>query len=213
MNPNAWVKSSVPTILSLWHTIVTRKLNPLNSQLLLFADDNIQYLIDESESEKERVQSQLIAGVIDRPKIRDKQEYIQINQALLIRLLDKMYSYQQNKILSEKTLYLYKSLSQHLQQTLDFIEDFFGNYFDLNEKVPDAYLNICKDDITQQLKKINSIFAGNDTIDKDLSTIIAQHFYEFVINITKPVTYRSLAYKKDFCMSCSQKKPLNRQRL
>ncbi|MEO6328745.1 MAG: hypothetical protein ABIO55_07430 [Ginsengibacter sp.] len=195
---DVWVKSSVPTILNLWSTIVLGKVNPLNKQLFLFADDYIQFLIDESEAEKERVQTLLIEGLIDKPKIKDKQGYIQINQALIIRLLDKIYSYLQNQTLSEKTLSLYNTISQHLQHTLDFIEDFFSNYFNRNEKVPDSYLNICKEDIQQQLKKINLILARNNTIDKNLANIIIRCVQKFANNITRTETYKTISDKQDF---------------
>lgn len=192
------VTDSVSTIMNLWSAIVIGKVNPVNKQLLLFADDHIQSLIDESEAEMERVQSLLIEGMINKSNTRDKQEYIQINQALLIRLLDIVYSYEQNKTLSKKTLLLYNSISRHLQNTLDFIEDFFGNFFDRNEKVPDSYLRICKDTIKKQLEKISPILEENNTVDKPLADIIIRYINEFLNNNSRTITYINLNYQKEF---------------
>lgn len=132
----------MPILLHKWDTLISTTLDPLNANLVSFSDEAINIFIYQSKAERENVRNLLIEGIVDRPKIRDKQQYVQVNQPILIRLLDKLYSYKQTEGLSDKMLYLYTAINRHLENTLNFIEDFFSNYFDRNEKVPVAYLTV-----------------------------------------------------------------------
>ena len=125
-------------VFSKWENLVYFKVNPFQVDVHLFSDECIQILIEQSEKEQEQVRNAMIEWLVDNPKIRDKQQFVQFNQAVLIRLLDKLYSYKQQK-LAERIIDLYDAISRHLENTLNFIEDFFANYFDRNEKVPAAY--------------------------------------------------------------------------
>ena len=178
-------------------TLVLGKLNPLNNEIYLLSDDCLQSLIDESEIGLKKARELLTEALIGISNIKDKQQFIQMHQALLIRLLDKLHAYRQNKQVDDRINWIYSTVSSHLQNTLDFIEEFFDNYFDRNEKVPAIYLSICKDEIFVQVEKFQEFFANKDGFDKSLINIITQSIQQFCNNDIKPVSYLQMAYQKN----------------
>lgn len=183
-------------ILKKWDTLINTTLNPISESCRLINDESIKNLIAESEFERENVRNLLIEGVIDRQKIMDKQQYVQVTQAMLIRLLDRVHSYKQNSGLGNKLLGLYNAVSQHLEHVLDFIEDFFGNYFDRNEKVPAPYLHISVEELCNHLQHLQKLMESNE-VDRELTKILVSNFKNFCsIKSTGP-TYNELLYQKD----------------
>src|SRR4051812_3854129 len=91
-------KASSMEIASLkWNSYINSILSPSNPDLLLFTEADYERFIKDSVREQEKVKSLLIEGVIDREKIRDKEQFVRINQALLIRLLNKLHAYNQTE--------------------------------------------------------------------------------------------------------------------
>ena len=122
-------REATSNILAKYVSLVLGKLNPLNNEIFLLSDECIQLLIDESEIELEKAKALLIEGMLDKPKIRDKQQFVEVTQAFLVNLLNKLYNYRQNKRVDDKIRWLYTSVSSHLQNTLEFIAEFFRNSF------------------------------------------------------------------------------------
>lgn len=83
-----------------------------------------------------------------------------------------------------------------VQLTLNFIDDFFSNYFNHNDKVPSSYLAISKQGIKRQIKKIVSVLTASSTVDKGLSKIVMQSLCEFTPDIPGGITYSRLVYRK-----------------
>jgi len=183
-------------VFSKWENLVYNKVNPFQVDVHLISDECIQILIEQSEKEQEQVRNAMIEWLVDNPKIRDKQQFVQFNQAVLIRLLDKMYSYKQQKP-AEQIIDLYDAISRHLENTLNFIEDFFANYFDRNEKVPSAYLNISLEELCKKLEQLKVTVIGNNTVDEDLMDIIINNFNKFCYQHSKIITYNELIYQKE----------------
>ena len=137
VNRGKGLKTSSPSmILDKWNTVINGRLSPLNTNDDLLTVEAVQLVINESEDDQQTIRSMLIEDLIEKPNVMDKEQYVKVNQTLLIRILDKLFAYSQTRPLNENILLLYNTISQHLQSTLNFIEDFFSNYFDGNEKVP-----------------------------------------------------------------------------
>lgn len=183
-------------ILKTWDTLINTSLNPISNIMDLVTDESIQTYINQSEAEGEKVKTLLLEGIIDRHKIRDKQQYVQINQALLIRLLDKLHFYRQAEKLGHKTLHLYNIVSGHLEDVLNFIEDFFSKYFDRNERVPAAYLFILIEELFKRLEQLHEIMNA-EIIDPALTNILANNFNAFCSLKSARPTYKEVAYQKD----------------
>lgn len=177
-----------------WNTIIGSALNPSESNLNALSDLEIESLIERSQNEIEKVQAYLIDGVIEKPKILDKQEYVQLHQSMIIRLLDKLHFYLNEKCLSQKILDAYNSIKRHLETTLRFIEDFFSNYFDRNAKVPITYLEVSLEQLCKQLQKLKEI---NKDTSPELTNIITNNFRSLFKRKNAGITYNQLMYQKD----------------
>ncbi|RPD44041.1 hypothetical protein [Paracnuella aquatica] len=186
----------MPVILNKWDELISNTLNPTNINLIPLTDEVIRGFIYQSEAEREKVRGLLMEGMINRPKIRDKQQYVQVNQALLIRLLDRVYSYKQVEGLDEKIIHLYNTISAHLEATLNFIEDFFSNYFDRNEKAPASYFLTSIDELCRKLELLKVALEGSTTIDPQLGTILTGNFERFCFGKRTGATYNELYYQR-----------------
>lgn len=110
-----------------------------------------------------------------------------------------------------KVLNLYKGLGNHLQASLDFIEDFFSNYFDKNEKVPIAYLEITKGKIGRRLQKLTFVF-NSSCVDQALTKAIVQSIKHFICcKIDKSISYADLKYYKLLLDELASQEPLSTQ--
>ncbi len=184
-------------LLSKWDSLISTTLYPSQTNLNLLSGESIQMFIYQSEIEREKVRALLFEGIINKPKIKDKQQFVKLNQAMLIRLLDKLYSYKQNPVVDSSVLSLYNTLSQHLESTLNFIEDFFNNYFDRNERVPAGYLMISSEELCRQLKLVQNTLKENEAIETDLITVMENNFNKFCLQEKTVATYNELVYQKD----------------
>ena len=187
----------MPHVLNKWSALISSTLNPSNGIIFSLSKESICDLIRQSEAEEEAARANLIEGILDMPKIADKHQYVQVNQAILIRLLDKLYSYKQNPNVTESVLCIYKTVSLHLENTLNFIEDFFSNYFDRNERVPATYLLISIEELCKQLEQLKQYLKSVNSIGAKLCNVIVKNFERFCNQKTTNVTYNELMYQKE----------------
>jgi hypothetical protein len=183
-------------VLNKWEKLIYVTINPFQVSINSLSDECIQSLIEQSDKEQEQVRNAMIEWLVDNPKIRDKQQFVQLNQALLIRLLDKLYSYKQETP-NEHIKNLFEAISRHLESTLNFIEDFFGNYFDRSERVPAGYLKISLEELCEKLEQLNAILSEDDSVDQNLSNLLTNNFNKFCYQHSQNVTYNDLIYQKD----------------
>ena len=197
VNKGKGLKNSSPSmILDKWNTIINGRLNPLYTNDELLAAEAVQLVINESEDDQQTIRSMLIEDLIEKPNVMDKEQYVKVNQALLIRILDKLFAYSQTRPLNENILLLYNTISQHLQSTLDFIEDFFSNYFDRNEKVPEPYIIIAKENIKKQVKQLKHILSKQENTDTFLTSLVLDSIQHLLLDESIVITYSRLSYHK-----------------
>jgi len=197
VNRDKGLKTSSPSmILDKWNTIINGRLNPLNINDDLLAAEAVQLVINESEEDQQTIRSMLIEDLIEKPNVMDKEQYVKVNQTLLIRILDKLFAYSQTRPLNENILLLYNTISQHLQSTLDFIEDFFSNYFDRNEKVPEPYISIAKENIKKQVKQLKHIVSKQESTDTFLTNLVLDSIQHLLGAESIVITYSRLSYHK-----------------
>lgn len=186
----------MPVILQKWEELITGSLHPSRIDVDLLTDEVIENFIRQSETERDKARNLLIEGIINRPEIRDKQQYVQLNQALLIRLLDTVYSYKQTKGLDRKQVELYSTIVQHLESVLVFIEDFFSNYFDRNERVPLPYFLIATGELYQQVQLLKTKLEAGNAIDSLLVAILIKNFSGICERKAQTATYNELVYQR-----------------
>ena len=96
---------------------------------------------------------------------------------------------------SDTKIYLSK-LIYNLEDLLTFIESYFSKYFDLDQKIPDAYVQLEKTSFLEKVEEINSLALGNE-IDPKLIGIILNPVQNFITAASeKDITFRRLIYLK-----------------
>ena len=197
VNRDKGLKTSSPSmILDKWNTIINGRLNPLNTNDDLSDAEAVQLVINESEEDQQTIRSMLVEDLIEKPNVMDKEQYVKVNQTLLIRILDILFAYSQTRPLNENKLLLYNTISQHLQSTLDFVEDFFNNYFDRNEKVPEPYISIAKENIKKQVKQLKHIVSKQENANTFLTNLVLDSIQHLLRAESIVITYSRLSYHK-----------------
>jgi hypothetical protein len=86
---------------------------------------------------------------------------------------------------------------EDIQDTLDFIDDFFDNYFGEEKKVPFSYLKLRKEDLRRQTEILDAAVARNEVLDKSVTEIVISSISKFLESKARIISYRELAYKKE----------------
>jgi len=197
VNSDKGLKASTPAIiLDKWNTIVNVSLKPFNINEDLLNEEEIKLMINESDEDQQKIRSMLIEDMIEKSNAIDKVQYVKVNQTLIIRILDTLYEYGQIKPLNENLSILYHTICQHLQSTLDFIEDFFGEYFDHNQKVPEHNIGIAKEKIKKQLKQLRQIFTNQESNDVVLTHLVLNSIQHLLVSDSTLLIYSRLSYYK-----------------
>ncbi|MGI8583222.1 MAG: hypothetical protein ACR2KX_13550 [Chitinophagaceae bacterium] len=171
----------MPFALENWNIFINTTLHPANGNLLSLPEESLQSLIKQSKYEEDRVRTLFLEGILERPKVKYKQQYVKLSQAVLIGMLDKLYEYRQKKNLNNKILQLYDTVSYHVENMLNFIEDFFGNYFDLNEKAPTAYLIVSIKELCRQLELLKKAVQPPTAAVHEVGNILINNFNSFCL--------------------------------
>jgi hypothetical protein len=197
VNRGEGLKTSSPSlILDKWNTMINGKLNPRNIINDLLDAEAVQLVINESEEDQQTIRSMLIEDLIEKPHVIDKEQYVKVNQTLLIRILDNLFTYSQARPSNENMLLLYNAISQDMQSTLEFVEEFFNNYFDHNEKVPEPYLAAAKENMKKQVKQLKLIGSKQENTDGFLTNILLDSIQHLFAGESIVITYRLLSYHK-----------------
>ena len=183
-------------VLNHWDTLVNDTLNPDNEIAFTMDRETVCNLICQSASEQQLVRNRLITLVVAQGKVMDKYQLIHITQTMLIHMLDKLYRYQQHPKISADVKCLYNEVSLHLQNTLNFIEDFFCHYFNRNEKVPIVYLSNFREDTKKQLELLKKRMKEGK-VDSKLTNIVVNHFFKFSAINELQVSYNEILYQKE----------------
>jgi len=187
----------MPLLLQTWDTLIDTRLAPSNFQDDISGEKIIHETLLYIQNEKKSVKTELIDGIIERQKVIDKEQYIQIHQAILIRMLDKLHIYRQSVEPGTPLELPYESVISEVEEVLNFMEDFFSKYFDRNENVPIRYFEIYREELRRQLIELEGIINRGVRVDVELSDIILNNFRKFCFQNLKGSTYKELFYHKD----------------
>lgn len=187
----------MPVVLQKWDLLITNTLNPLRIDLSSLSAEEVNEIVHLSAVESEEVPKLLIKGMINRPNIRDKHQFVQVHQAMLIRLLNKVFTYQQSQNIGDKAISLFQTISRHLEQVLNFIEDFFSSYFDRRERAPAPYFFVSTGTLCRQLVLLKEKLEESAYVNPELATILVNNFNRYCNGEKTSATYNDLHYQKD----------------
>lgn len=185
----------MPVILQKWEELIAGALSRLGEADL--SEEEITNIIGQSAAFSNGIRNLLVEAVVDRESIRDKQLFVQVHQAILIRLLNKVFECQQTGGQQETAHQAYQAFSLHLEQALNFIEDFFSNYFDRREKAPAPYFYVSTAELCRQVVLLKEKFKKTADVDPALVTILENNFCRYCNGEKSSATYIELAYQRD----------------
>lgn len=148
--------------------------------------------IEEAAKECKHIRTCLLTKSVDIQKEEGLLLLVQQYQAVIIRLLDKIFSY--NIMYPDAPLKdVYGAILQHLKELLLFIEYQYPKYFNKEEKVPDFLMMEYQAKLKKELKTLDhSLFAK---IDSRLRQIICNHLQKFHRRNSQVfITYKTIAY-------------------
>lgn len=151
----------------------------------------------------ENLQRLILDEMIDRHHAKDKEEFIRMVQLMLTKLLDKVslvYSCPSVSINDNQP----GLLTQELLKALHFIQEYFGTYFDKNERVPDVLISFYKKEINSLSEALRQKLTLSDQVEPVLTETLISHFSGSFENSNMPVSYRLHFYEKELLRELSK---------
>jgi hypothetical protein len=178
-----------------WNKLISESLCPEELEQLR-GEQFMNEILERTMEQNEQVKYRIIEDLLERTRIKDKRQYIKVTQVMLVHFLDKLYSYGQQKSLKPEVKKLYETLTGYLENTLAFIRNIFGNYFDFNAKASLVYRKKSLAEVKKQIDKMVKIVESLSTSGCELSNLILENFTSFCSDVTMNITYRDLDYHK-----------------
>lgn len=157
-----------------------------------FVRDSIQ----KATEEKDRIRLELLREMFTASNEEGMRISVQRYQLLLIHLLDELHNQEMKDTGNRLFRKLCYYLRECLKELLALIENHFTRYFDLEQKVPESYLSICRKEISQGIDELEDRFY-NHKQDAKLVQILINHIRAFIANPRVQLTYRDFIYLKD----------------
>jgi len=181
--------------LQTWNRLISESISPDELEQL-GEDQFINEILERVMEENEQVKYRIIEDVLERSKIKDKRQYIKVTQVMIVHLLDKLFSYKQQRSIKPEVKKFYETLSGHLENTLAFIQNIFSNYFDLNVKASLDYRIRFLTELKMQTEKMFGIIKSSPKSAIEVSNLLYKNFTSFCSDVKRNITYRELDYQK-----------------
>lgn len=186
-------------ILGWFDSQITGTLNPINVDLYAMRKDQVETLIIQIPSEKEKFQFRIKTKVFALTEKSQIDLMIKNNHREIVFLLNETFINRKN-IPSEMQYLLvaYEEFISCLSELLSYIEVRFSCYLSLEQPVPLSYLIVSKNELRKQLDKIIGKL-NRRTEDKDIMNIVLKRIKRFINcdNHHFKVTFRDVLYKKE----------------
>lgn len=122
---DAGARITVQQALCKWYSLFNEGKGLLKANNLIFHELPQEDLLNNLQTDLELAPSELMDEFISNSLIQDKEQYILLVQALLINLSDCLYIKQDE----------YRPVCNQIENTLQFIQDFFYRQFDMDSRV------------------------------------------------------------------------------
>ncbi len=156
----------------------------------------INQLLNKWGTTAENLQQLILDEMISRNYAKDKEEFIRMVQVMLTKLLDKISSgCSASSVTTTDKKHLL--LTQQLLKSLHFIQEYFGTYFDKNERVPDVLISVYKKEIDALSEALCHKLSSANLMEQLLTQTLHKHFINSFENQNMPVTYRLHFYEKE----------------
>jgi KaiC/GvpD/RAD55 family RecA-like ATPase len=195
--------TSATEILHQWNLSLADGFADADSTSVMPDNSVVVELLNKWSNTAENLQRLIIDEMIGRHYAKDKEEFIRMVQLMLTKLLDKVSlvcSFSSVSI-NDKQPGL---LTQELLKALHFIQEYFGTYFDKNERVPDVLISFYKKEINALSESLQIKLSSSDSTQQLLTETLHNHFISSFENQNQPVTYRLHFYEKELIRELSK---------
>ncbi|QJB29906.1 hypothetical protein HF329_00720 [Chitinophaga oryzae] len=175
---------------------ISKTLRSANLNHAAVTADFIRNSIRKASEEKDHIRMELLREMFSASSEEGMRILVQRHQLLLTHLLDELHD-QEIKYASNRLLRrLYYYLRECLKELLTLIENHFTRYFDLEQKVPESYLSLCRKEIGMEIDNLESRLYHYKQ-DAKLVQILINHVRAFISNLHVQLNYRDFMYLKD----------------
>lgn len=165
---------------------------------VVLSEEDCAKILHESLEERSKICASIIQQIFKFTKEKEIELFIKNYQSALTNLLDRLYQHQQ-QITSPTSSHsdFYESFYQNILYILSFIEERFSKYFDKDEKVPDVYLSLIRQEIKGKLDILKEIVLSPE-VDPGIFKKIFDTLLSFIEKRQeRAVTYKDVMYLKE----------------
>ncbi len=195
--------TSATEILHQWNLSLADSFADANSTSVMPDNSVVVELLNKWSNTAENLQRLILDEMIGRHYAKDKEEFIRMVQLMLTKLLDKV-----SLICSCSSISVNDKqpglLTQELLKALHFIQEYFGTYFDKNERVPDVLISFYKKEINALSESLRIKLSSSDSTELLLTETLYNHFISSFESQNQPVTYRLHFYEKELLRELSK---------
>lgn len=194
--------TSATEILHQWNLSLADGFADADSSSVMPDNSVVVELLNKWSNTAENLQRLILDEMIGRHYAKDKEEFIRMVQLMLTKLLDKV-----SLVCSCSSISINDKqpglLTQELLKALHFIQEYFGTYFDKNERVPDVLISFYKKEINTLSESLRIRLSSSGLMEQLLTETLHNHFISSFENHNLPVTYRLHFYEKELLRELS----------
>jgi hypothetical protein len=188
--------TSATEILHQWNLSFADVFADADSNFVMPDNSVFVELLNKWSDTAENLQRLILDEMIGRHYAKDKEEFIRMVQLMLTKLLDKV-----SLVCSCSSVSINDRqpglLTQELLKALHFIQEYFGTYFDKNERVPDVLVSFYGKEINTLSEDLRLKLSSSDLMEQLLTETLYNHFISSFGNHNLPVTYRLHFYETE----------------
>ena len=157
--------------------------------------DGIQVSVGQ---EVEKIKALIIQEVLEFSKLRDVELFVRCYQIAATELIDRLYLLFKPHIKAEKsTPDFVDKILKNILSLIIFLEDRFARFFDTEEKIPDLYQTLIREELVEGVKSLKEI-----PIEKHSEQIVRDQVKRRLTSINEAgyllqLTYRDVRFYKN----------------
>lgn len=195
--------TSATEILHQWNLSLAGGFADADSNSVIPNDSVFVDLFNKWSNTAENLQRLILDEMIGRHHAKDKEEFVRMVQLMLTKLLNKvsLVCSCSSVSINDKQPGL---LTQELLKALHFIQEYFGTYFDRNERVPDVLVSFYKKEINSLSETLRQKLILSNLMEPLLTETLTNHFSGSFESNNMPVSYRLHFYEKELLRELSK---------
>ena len=187
-------EESLYSVLTKWSVVISEYGIAINSNKE--TEEGLAEMIELSGVLKQKSKEFFIQSIVGKIAVQDKRELTTITQSVITRLLDQLFTLEQNKS-EENDKVSIKLISEHVKEVFEFMREYFSSYFDYTQKVPSCLLLRFKESLRTSAESLKQLVVNNGIEMEDIGVIVAEVIEQTITEKSTINTYRQINYYKD----------------